>query len=441
MSDRLLDELFEFLRIPSVSTGGGEPGALKEAAEWVCARVTDAGGTASLQGHGGNPVAVGELSSSRKGAPTVLIYGHYDVQGVDPIEEWSSDPFAPELRDGRIYARGASDDKGNFLPLLHVACNLARDGELPVNVRVVVEGEEEAGGATVEAWFKDDERGADAAIVFDSGMVDQDTPAITVSVRGIVSVQVRVRTARRNLHSGMYGGSVLNAVHVLQTMLAGAQPHPSGRLPEELREGAVPPSDEEVASWDSLPPGEVVLAEAGGRPLDEISGPEYYLRNGSDSSLDINGIYGGDPDNARTIVPATARANLTMRLAPGQDAQEMRARLERLLRSGAPAAAEVDLDISAAAPALFDSASAPLVRGREAIAAATGRPVALVRSGGSIPILALFAERGIQTIVSGFALSGDQIHAPDESYRVDSLRLGKRASHELYAALATLKPG
>ncbi|HZJ52363.1 MAG TPA: M20/M25/M40 family metallo-hydrolase [Actinomycetota bacterium] len=440
MSDRLLDELFEFLRIPSISTGGGDAGALREAAEWACARVTDAGGSASLQGDGGNPVAVGELSSPRKGAPTVLIYGHYDVQGVDPISEWSSDPFAPELRDGRIYARGASDDKGNFLPLLHVACNLSRDGELPVNVRVVVEGEEEAGGATVEAWFKDDERGADAAIVFDSGMVDQDTPAITVSVRGIVSVQVRVRTARRNLHSGMYGGSVLNAVHVLQTMLVGALPNPSGRLPEELREGAVPPSDEEIASWDALPPGEVVLSEAGGRPLDERSGAEHYLRNGSDSSLDVNGIYGGDPDNARTIVPATARANLTMRLAPGQDAQEMGARLEHLLRSGAPAGAEVELDISAAEPALFDSASEPLVRGREAIAAATGRPVALVRSGGSIPILALFAERKIQTIVSGFALAGDQIHAPDESYRVDSLRLGERASHELYSALATLEP-
>ncbi|MBA2365364.1 MAG: M20/M25/M40 family metallo-hydrolase [Actinobacteria bacterium] len=440
MNDRLLDELFEFLRIPSISTGGGDAGALKDAAEWVCERVIHAGGTASLQGNGGNPVAVGELSSSRQGAPTVLIYGHYDVQGVDPIGDWTSDPFAPEVRDGRIYARGASDDKGNFLPLLHVACELTRNQELPVNVRVVVEGEEEAGGATVDDWFQNDERGADAAIVFDSGMVNEDTPAITISVRGIVSVRVTVRTARRNLHSGMYGGSVLNAIHVLQTMLAGALPDPSGRLPEELREGAVPLSDEEVASWEALPPGEVVLSEAGGRPLDKRSGAEYYLRNGSDSSLDVNGIYGGDPDNARTIVPAIARANLTMRLAPGQDPAVMAARLERLLRSGAPAGAEVELAMNAAAPALFDSASEALVRGREAIAAATGKSVALVRSGGSIPILALFAERKMQTIVSGFALSGDQIHAPDESYRVDSLRLGERASHELYSTLANLEP-
>ncbi|MDQ3662422.1 MAG: M20/M25/M40 family metallo-hydrolase [Actinomycetota bacterium] len=440
MSDRLLEELFEFLRIPSISTGGGDAQALKEAAEWICARITDAGGTASLRGGGDNPVAAGELASSRNGAPTVLIYGHYDVQGVDPIDEWSSDPFAPELRDGRIYARGASDDKGNFLPLLHVACSLARDGDLPVNVRVVVEGEEEAGGATVAEWFQNDERGADAAIVFDSDMVDQDTPAITISVRGIVSVRLRVRTAHRNLHSGMYGGSVLNAVHALHKMLAGALPHPSGRLPEELRAGAVPPSEEEIASWELLPPGDAVLSEVGGRPLDDRSGAEYYLRNGSDSSLDVNGIYGGDPDNARTIVPATARANLTMRLAPGQDAPEMGARLESLLRSGAPAGAEVEIDMVAAAPALFDPASEPLARGREAIAQATGKPVALVRSGGSIPILALFAQRNIQTIVSGFALSGDQIHAPDESYRVDSLRLGERASRELYAALAKLDP-
>jgi acetylornithine deacetylase/succinyl-diaminopimelate desuccinylase-like protein len=438
MNDPMLEELFEFLRIPSISTGGGDARALREAAEWVCRRVTDAGGTASLQGHGGNPVAVGELSSSHKGAPTVLIYGHYDVQGVDPVDEWSSDPFVPEIRDGRIYARGASDDKGNFLPLLHVACELAHNKELPLNVRVVVEGEEEAGGTTVEEWFRNDERGADAAIVFDSDMVDQDTPAITISVRGIVSVRLRVRTAHRNLHSGMYGGSVLNAVHVLHKMLAGVLPHPSGRLPEGLRAGAVPPSEEEIASWEALPPGEVVLSEVGGRPLDESSGIEYYLRNGSDSSLDVNGIYGGDPDNARTIVPATARANLTMRLAPGQDPSEMGARLESLLRSGAPAGAEVEIDMIASAPALFDPASEPLVRGREAIAQATGRSVALVRSGGSIPILALFAQREIQTIVSGFALPGDQIHAPDESYRVDSLRLGERASRELYAALGKL---
>jgi acetylornithine deacetylase/succinyl-diaminopimelate desuccinylase-like protein len=269
-------------------------------------------------------------------------------------------------------------------------------------------------------------------------MIDEATPAITVSVRGIASVQLRVRTALRNLHSGVYGGSVLNAVHVLQAMLAKALPDAGGRPPAELREGAAPPSDDEIASWQALPPGEVVLAEAGGRPLDESSASEYYLRNGSDSSIDINGIYGGDPDNARTIVPATARANLTMRLAPGQDAAEMGARLERLLRSGAPGGTDVELELSVASPALFDPASEPLVRGREAIAKATGRPVALVRSGGSIPILALFAERGLQTIVSGFALSGDQIHAPDESYRLESLHLGERAAHELYGALANL---
>jgi acetylornithine deacetylase/succinyl-diaminopimelate desuccinylase-like protein len=370
----------------------------------------------------------------------VLIYGHYDVQGVDPVDEWSSDPFSPEIRDGRIYARGASDDKGNFLPLLFVACELAKSDELPLNVRVVVEGEEESGGETVAAWFQEDERGADAAIVFDSGMIDEATPAITVSVRGIVSVQLRVRTARRNLHSGVYGGSVLNAVHVLQAMLAAVLPNTWGRPPEELREGAAPPSEEEIASWEALPPGDVVISEAGGRPLDESSASEYYLRNGSDTSIDVNGIYGGDPDNPRTIVPATARANLTMRLAPGQDAAEMGARLERLLRCAAPPGTDVELGLSAASPALFDSASEPLVRGREAIAAATGNQVALVRSGGSIPILALFAERGLQTIVSGFALSADQIHAPDESYRLESLRLGQRASHELYTALATLQP-
>ena len=150
----------------------------------------------------------------------MLIYGHYDVQGPGPAEAWDSPPFEPEVRDGRLYARGAADDKGNFLPLLHVACAMAREGTLPVHVRVLVEGEEERAGEAVAEWVRADERGADVAVVFDSGMPDPDTPAVTVGLRGMVDVDVTVRTAPRNLHSGLYGGTVLNALHVLHGQLA-----------------------------------------------------------------------------------------------------------------------------------------------------------------------------------------------------------------------------
>src|SRR4051794_6730806 len=182
----LRDELDDWLRIPSISTGEGDPRELERAAAWVADRVRGAGGEADLVTvDGGHPLAVGELRAASPDAPTVLIYGHYDVQSPGPVDAWSSPPFEPAVRDGRLYARGASDDKGNFLPLLHVACALARDGALPCHVRVLVEGEEEVGGESVARWLRDDARGADAAIVFDSGGEEPDVPTVTVGLRGM----------------------------------------------------------------------------------------------------------------------------------------------------------------------------------------------------------------------------------------------------------------
>src|SRR4051794_16769506 len=244
MHEALLEELTDWLRIPSISTGVGDPADLRRAAQWVVERVQAAGGEAEVVETAGHPLAVGELRAAASGdAPTILIYGHYDVQSVGDAGAWASPPFEPEIRDGRLYGRGASDDKGNFWPLLHVACAMAADGELPVNVRVVVEGEEEAGSESITEWIRADERGADAAIVFDSGMVDAQTPAITVGLRGMAMAQIEVRTGVRDLHSGMYGGSVLNALHVLHRMLAQVVPGPDGALRDELRAGILPPAE------------------------------------------------------------------------------------------------------------------------------------------------------------------------------------------------------
>ena len=440
MPDRLMEELLDWLRIPSISTGGGDVRELVRAAEWVCERIEDAGGEAELaERAGGNPSVIGELRASTGNAPTVLIYGHYDVQGVDPISAWNYPPFEPTIEDGRIYARGASDDKGNYLPLLHVACELARRNELPVNIRVVVEGEEEAGGETVKGWAERDPRGADCAIVFDSDMVNDRMAALTVSLRGAISLALDVRTADKDLHSGTYGGSVLNATHVLHHMLAAILPGADGKLRSELRAGIAAPSRTELEEWSKLPAGDDVIAESGGKPLDDRSGPDYYSHNGADAALDVNGIAGGDPVNARTIVPATAHAKLSMRLAPGQSARAMQQALEELLCAAAPAGAEVTIRFAhAGEPALFDPESEALRLGRRALEQSTGMSVAIKRAGGSIPILATFADRGIQTIVSGFALADDAVHAPNESYRVESLRLGEKAANELYAALARL---
>jgi acetylornithine deacetylase/succinyl-diaminopimelate desuccinylase-like protein len=435
MDQRLLDDLMDWLRIPSISTGGGDPADLERAAAWVVQRVNAAGGEARVVPTGGSPLAVGELSANREGAPTVLIYGHYDVQSPGSLEAWTSPPFEPSIRDGRIYARGAADDKGNFLPLLHVACASAAAGELPVDVRVVVEGEEEAGSEGVTDWVRADARGADCAVVFDSDVVDERTPAITVGLRGAVKLDLEVRTAGRDLHSGMYVGSVLNALHVLHAMLGAVLPGQDGRLREELRDGIVPPSDEERASWAQLPPGDRVLAAAGARPVHPGAAAEYYERNGADASLDVNAIAGGEP---RTVVPAVTRAMLSQRLAPGQRAAEIRPTLERLLRDAAPEGAEVQVRAEVSDPALFRVDSPAMRLAAQALERACGVAPAFVRSGGSIPVVAEFAAREITTIVSGFATADDAIHAPNESFRLVGVEQGEAAARELYRALAAL---
>ncbi len=434
-SPALVAELLDWLRIPSISTGGGDPAHLQRAADWVADRVRAAGGAAGVTPTSGHPLAVGQLRATRQDAPTVLIYGHYDVQDPGPLDAWDSPPFEPTIREGRVYARGAADDKGNFLPLLHVACALARDGALPVHVRVVVEGEEEAGGAGVSEWLDADRRGADCALVFDSEMPDERTPALTLGLRGTVHAAIGVRTAQRDLHSGLYGGSVLNAVHALHAMLGEVLPGSDGRLRPELRVGIEEPDERELAAWRALRPGDEVIAEVGGRPVHPGAGAEYYERNWADASLDVNAVAAGEP---RTIVPAEAEAFLTMRTVPAQDSARLGTTLEALLRSAAPPLAEVEVSVRTSQPALFRPDEPAIRLAASALERATGMPTTLTRIGGSIPIVAAFAQRGISTVVSGFSLASDAIHAPNESYRLESLGLGERAAQELYRALAEL---
>jgi acetylornithine deacetylase/succinyl-diaminopimelate desuccinylase-like protein len=417
----LLDDLNELLRIPSISAGRPNPDGIRRAAEWVRDRVLRAGGEAELLGDH-NPIVYGELKANRPGAPAVIVYGHYDVQDVGPLDEWESEPFEPTVRGGRLYARGASDDKGNFLPVLHAACELHLRGELPVNVRVLIEGEEEASSRQVMDWIAADERGADAAIVFDSGMAAEDMPAITTACRGGVMLTVTVRVAERDLHSGLYGGVAPNAIHVLMQMLDAVVPAPGEELREELRAGVAPVADAERASWADLPPD-----------------PEFHEKTGAQPDIEVNGIISGATDELRTIIPAFAKANVSLRTAPGQSSSQLAEVLERRLRDAAPEGAEVQVTGRIAEPAQFDPESRPLRLAREAFQRATGKPPALVRSGGTIPILAAFSERGIQTIVSGFALPEDQIHAPNESYRLASIELNEKTSYELLRQLGSLR--
>ena len=435
--DALIHEAADWLRIPSVSIGERNDAALRAAAEWAQRRVLAAGGTCELvDTPGGAPLVVGELRAVHDDAPTVLIYGHYDVQDPGEESQWTTPPFEPDIRDGRLYARGAADDKGNFLPLLHVACEMSDGGELPVHVRVLVEGAEESGTDDVNEWVLADERGADCAIVFDSGMLDAETPAITTGTRGIVFASLEVRTGERIAHSGVYGGAALNSFHALHGALAAVLPGPDGRLPEALRAGIEPPSPKELGDWDALPGGAAELEQAGARPADPAAVAEFYVRTGADASLDVHRIRGGE---ARTIIPPVAACDVSVRLAPGQDPEAISRAFEALLRSGLPEGAELRYSATVASASRFDPESEPLRIARRALARGCGREPVLIRTGGSLPVLAAFSERGIPTIVSGFGLPQDAFHAPDESFALTSLELGRRSARALYEDLAALR--
>jgi acetylornithine deacetylase/succinyl-diaminopimelate desuccinylase-like protein len=431
-----LHELSEFLRIPSISADPAHAGDVRAAAEWVCDFVRRAGGGAELVPTGGQPLAVGEIVASRGGAdaPTVLLYGHFDVQPPAPLEAWETPPFEPTVRDGWIYARGAADDKGNLYLLLKAAATLAEEGRLPVNVRVACDGEEETGGDSIVDFVARDARGADACLIFDGPMPEVDVPAFEVGTRGLLYFHVRVRTGERDLHSGLFGGAALNAVHALSETLAAVTAEP-----EELREGILPPTEEELAAWRTLKPGADVLAEQGARPKDAEAAEDFYLRTFAGMSVDVNGIRGGEPKLQKTVLPVEAEANVSIRLAPGQDVDRIAASFEQLLRAGAPPGADVEVELWSAGGAGLVPADSIAVRlAQEAFERAVGRRPLLLRSGGTLPIVPALAGKGIPTILSGFDVPQGNIHSPNERLLVRYVPLGVAAARETLIAFADL---
>ena len=368
-TDAALAELGELLRIESVSSDGAHPAELREAAEWIAALI---GGGSITEAHG-NPVVDGMIEASKPGSPTVIVYGHYDVQAPGPLDLWTSPPFEPEIRDGHIYGRGTCDDKGNFYALLRAALDLADSGELGVNVRVLADGEEEVGGHSVLHHLADVEGEFSAAVIFDGSMVNADLPAITTGLRGLAGAQVRLRTGSRELHSGLYGGAAANPVHDLHRVLAAVVDLPAG-----FSEGIAPVAQSERDGWSTLAPGAEELERGGVTPSDPAAGDEFYERTWSRPSITIHSVGSGDPTLHKTSIQPEARASLSVRLAPGQDAVAMSQLLEQTLRDACPAHAELELEMwPPGEPAWMDPAHPALRAGFDAIERATGvRPLA-----------------------------------------------------------------
>jgi acetylornithine deacetylase/succinyl-diaminopimelate desuccinylase-like protein len=434
------DELAEFLRIRSISADPARHADVARAGEWVCQLVHGAGGASELVDWHGQPLVIGELRASlhAERAPTVLCYGHFDVQPPDPLELWESPPFEPEIRGDYLYGRGVADDKGQLYLLLCGARELAQAGRLAVNVRFACDGEEETGGHSIVEFLETDERGADVAVIFDSGMIRAGLPAFNIATRGLAYFHVTLRTGARDLHSGLYGGAALNAAHALIRTL-GAVVAVDGRLAEPLRKGIQSPTQEELESWRELPAGADELAEQGARPMDARAADEFYVRTFAEPALDINGIESGSPSIQKTVLPVEAAANLSIRLAPGQQVAEIAAALDQLLRDAAPPGAELELELLSSAPAGVVSPDARAVQlGLNAFERVLGvRPV-LIRSGGTLPVVSALADRGIATIITGFSLPNANIHSPNERLLVEYVPLGIAAARALFEEFASL---
>jgi acetylornithine deacetylase/succinyl-diaminopimelate desuccinylase-like protein len=433
-------ELAELIAIPSVSADPAHREDVKRAGEWVCELVRRIGGTAELTPFGERELALGEIPASNGAAdaPTILVYNHFDVQPPAPLELWESDPFELDIRGEWAYGRGVADDKGQLWLVLKAAQRLVEADALPVNLRIAYDGEEEIGGHTIADWVAEDERGADACVIFDGGMLRRDVPTIELATRGLVGVDVKVRTGERDLHSGMYGGAALNAIHVLIRCLDAVLAGPDGRLPEPLRAGIAAPTAEELEAWSKLPAGSEAISEAGAQPLDATAGEEFYVRTWAEPSTDVNGIIGGKPGVRNTTLSVEASAEFSIRLAPGQDVETIGAAAERLLRSAAPAGAELEISWQGANPGVV-RADAPAVQlALGAFEQSLGTRPLLTRVGGSIPLMPALTEKGIDTILSGFALPESNVHSPNERFLVPYFAAGIDTVAALFTALGRL---
>jgi acetylornithine deacetylase/succinyl-diaminopimelate desuccinylase-like protein len=439
--ESLVAGLSELIAIPSVSADPAHRADVGRAAQWVVDRIRATGGEAEVVDWHGSPLVIGEVRASKEpeSVPTILVYAHFDVQPPDPLELWESPPFELTERDGWLYARGVADDKAHLFMLLEACESLATAGDLQVNVRFAFDGEEETGGDSIVQWLGEDERGADAALVLDGMMLRRDLPAVEIGLRGVCYFHVTVRTGERDLHSGMYGGVALNALHALNRALAGVMAGPNGLLPEPLRVGITPPTAAELASWAQLPDGAEEVDGQGARPMDPAAIRQFYIRTWAEPAVDVNGIEGGSARLQKTVIPAEACANVSMRLAPGQSSSVVVPEFERLVREAAPAGAEVEIALWTKGEPALVAPDLPAIRiTQDVFEESVGARPLLIRSGGSIPIVTTLTGRGIPPIVTGFSLSESNIHSPNERIPASYLDLGVRTVRELLLRLAQL---
>ena len=429
---RFLDELKALLRIPSISTLPEHKADCRRAAEFVAADLKRFGmenlRTIETTGH---PLIYADWLHAA-GKPTVLIYGHYDVQPPDPLDEWLTPPFEPTERNGNLYARGAVDDKGQVMAQLKALESLlAATGKLPLNVRVLLEGEEEVGGEGIARYVasKPADLKADFALVSDTEMFAPGLPTLCVGLRGMIYTELEVRGARTDLHSGMYGGAAPNPFVSLAQILARLKDeHGRIQIPGFYDE-IVPPSPEELSAWESLPFDEEQyrIAEVGSRQLVGEAGFSVLERTWARPTLDVHGIPGGFTGaGAKTVIPARAVAKVSMRLVPGMTPTKSFSLYKKFVEAITPEGVDVEVRLIHSGDPCLIPVDNPYIRAAtNALREVWGKETVFIRSGGSIPIVGDFARHlGLPSVMMGFGLPDDNLHAPNEKFHIKNFELG-----------------
>jgi acetylornithine deacetylase/succinyl-diaminopimelate desuccinylase-like protein len=429
---RFLSELKDLLRIPSISTLPENKGDCRRAAEFLLAELTRIGFEhARLLETEGHPLVYADWLHAA-GKATALFYGHYDVQPTDPEDEWITQPFEPTERDGNLYGRGTCDDKGQvWAQVKGLESLLASTGKLPINVRVLFEGEEEVGGEGIEAFVasKPPELKSDFALVSDTELFAPGLPTLCVGLRGMIYTELEVRGAKTDLHSGMYGGAAPNPFIALAQMLARLKDEEGHILIPGFYDDIIPPSPEELAAWDSLPFDEehYRITEVGSRTLVGEAGYTVLERTWARPTLDVHGIPGGfTGTGAKTVIPAKALAKVSMRLVPGMTPAKTFALYKDYVEKIAPVGVDIEVRlIHSGDPCLVRVDNPYIQAATTALRDVWGKETVFIRSGGSIPIVGDFDRHlGIPSVMMGFGLPDDNIHAPNEKFCVKNFELG-----------------
>jgi acetylornithine deacetylase/succinyl-diaminopimelate desuccinylase-like protein len=422
-NERYLSGLLEFLRIPSISTLPEHASDVRRAAEFVLAQIPQAFTSRLIEKEGRHPLVYAEWLGAA-GAPTVLIYGHFDVQPVDPLDEWISPPFEPAIRDGSVFARGASDDKGQtYLLLKAVGSLMEENGRLPLNIKFLIEGEEEAGGEHVTEYVAEHaaELKSDAVIICDTEMFAPELPTICVGLRGIVYGEIHVEGPAQDLHSGVYGGAAPNPLMALAEILCAIK-DPEGQIQmpgfyDRVKE----PSPLEREAWSRLPfdESEFLAKEVGSTQLTGEPQVPVLERMWARPTFEVHGIRGGfTGEGAKTVIPARAVAKVSCRLVPDQDPVEIEKMLAQAVTAKCPQGVKARFQpLHSGGSSVVDAGSPFIQAAARAMSAEFGRETVYIRSGGSIPIVNLFQKHlGVPSVLMGFGLPDDRIHSPNEKF-------------------------